>query len=261
MSKTPENTNPSSVTHPAPDAPTQAPAAPAGQDSPVSSISNPAQPANLPMEVASAGTPNSQPAPEQNLNFSTENIGQWAAKQESPFAAQNRKTSEKKKARAKRTPIIILGVIAGLLLVGGIITLIIVLVQSSGKVEPPEIYGSSSTDIYDYQDALSQIYRDSDENLDAVADAVDGTLSTEAGKANEAQVRIAEAYFYGENGDFQRAIDALGDVDPSQLSIEQQVMYYDTLYYSNTILGNDELADEYFQKSYELRVELGGEGG
>lgn len=205
------------------------------------------------------------PSTATNVSFSTDKIGQWAAKQEKPFAAQNQKEQIKKaeriRARKKALPFMILGIILGILVIGGVATLIIALNQPAGKVEAPEIYGNSDNDIYEYQDSLSEIYKENGDNFDAVSDAVDKTLATESGKANQAQVRIAEAYFFAENSQYQRAIDALSGVDPATLSIDQQVMYYDTLYYTNMVLGNKDLADEYFKQSYEIRVELGGEGG
>lgn len=235
--------------------------------SPTAAAPTPANSSSEPASVANELTAAQPTAPSTatNVSFSTDKIGQWAAKQEKPFAAQNQKEQTKKaeriRARKKALPFMILGIILGILLIGGIVALIIALNQPANKVEAPEIYGNSDNDIYEYQDSLSEIYKENGDNFDAVSDAVDKTLATESGKANQAQVRIAEAYFFAENSQYQRAIDALSGVDPATLSIDQQVMYYDTLYYANTVLGNKDLADEYFKQSYEIRVELGGEGG
>lgn len=245
---------PATVTAPAVASPTPA--------TPTPAISIP-EPASVANEVTAAQP--TTPSTATNVSFSTDKIGQWAAKQEKPFATQNQKEQTKKaeriRARKKALPFMILGIILGVLLIGGIVALIVALNQPADKVEAPEIYGNSDNDIYEYQDSLSEIYKENGDNFDAVSDAVDKTLATESGKANQAQVRIAEAYFFAENSQYQRAIDALSGVDPATLSIDQQVMYYDTLYYANTVLGNKDLADEYFKQSYEIRVELGGEGG
>lgn len=249
----PTNTTASSI--PTTSTASAAPAASASS-TPPTSPSTPTTPSAPPVSSAPASA---------SVNFSADKIGQWAAKQEKPFAAQNQKEkAEKAKrthARKKALPFIIICTVLALLLIGGIIVLIVALNNPASKVEAPEIYGSSDNDIYEYQDALSKVYQDNDNNLDAVSEAVDKTLATESGQANTAQVRIAEAYFFAENGEYQRAIDALSGVDPAQLSMDQQVMYYDTLYYANVVLGNKEQADEYLRQSYELRVELGGEGG
>lgn len=230
-----------------------APATPALPTTPITSTS------------PAPSTSPSTPATPANVNFSADKIGQWAAKQEKPFAAQNQKEKvEKAKrthARKKALPFITICIVLALLVIGGIIALIIALNNPSSKVEAPEIYGSSDNDIYEYQDALSKVYQDNDNNFDAVSEAVDKTLATESGQANVAQVRLGEAYFYGANAEYQRAIDALANVDPSRLSLDQQIMYYDTLYLCNMFLGNSDLADEYSKKVYELKVELGGEGG
>lgn len=258
------------VTQPAPAAPTPTPSpTPTATPTNTTASSIPAASTASAAPVAStSSTPStspSAPVAPANINFSADKIGQWAAKQEKPFAAQNQKEkAEKAKrthARKKALPFIIICIVLVLLLIGGIITLIIALNNPSSKVEAPEIYGSSDNDIYEYQDALSKVYQDNDNNLDAVSEAVDKTLATESGQANVAQVRLGEAYFYGANAEYQRAIDALANVEPSRLSLDQQIMYYDTLYLCNMFLGNGELADEYGKKVYELKVELGGEGG
>lgn len=217
--------------------------------------------------MSDSGLPKKSTDNKVETEFTTENIGRWASKQENPFAAQNRRTAAKKQkqneARKKATPYVaaIAGVIASVVAIIGLIFIIIALVNR--ELEPdgtPTIAGGTAEDIVDYREILQNFYNNSsstqEEKVQEVNDFVQDTLSTSNGREYEREVKIAQAAMYMNNGLYFDAINTLDGVSADGLGLDQQQMYYNILYYCYACLGNYDKADEYTNTLYEIISEL-----
>ncbi len=174
--------------------------------------------------------------PKTEVKFSSANIDQWRANQGNPFEEQNKKDAERKQKNAALrkkilipTIIIISLVLIGLL-IWGIITWI-----NSANPEPtpdpdiPTISGGTTDDIIDYRDKLQNFYNNRGESLEAVEDAVNATLDTEAGKENASAIKIAQMGFYAMNNYNEQTIATGDNLDVEQLSLNDKITYYSYL--------------------------------
>lgn len=204
-----------------------------------------------------------------DIQFTTGNIGRWASQQEDPFAEQNRKRAVKKhtrnQKRQKAAPIIVIisGVILATAAIVGLIFLIIHL-SNRRPNEVPEISGGTTQDITNYRDVLQNFYNQrpdatEDEKLQAVQDAVNGTLDTANGREYEAQVKLAQALFYFDKGMYENASKTGSEIDESKMSLEDKRLYYNIMYYCYGKMGQQKLSDEYLAKLYEVANELSGQ--
>ncbi len=208
---------------------------------------------------------------EADIQFTTDNIGRWASRQENPFAEQNRKEQAKKQERAKKrkkfSPIVIISAsaIAIIAAVVGLVFLIIYIVNRPVPIAPPTIAGSTMQDISDYRDLLQNLFNQNngtnEDKRQEINQTVDGSLSTNNGKENAAAIILAQASFYLNNGVYDEALRAASTIDPEQLPLEQQVLYYNILCSGNSVLGNEELANKYSAIMYDIVDQLGGIGG
>lgn len=204
--------------------------------------------------------------PTQNnpaVAFKSDYIGQWAAKQEDPFAEQNRKAAEKKAAqeaaRKKAMPYIKIGsIVAACVAVLAVIITVIVVIINQPKPEVPTITGDSSEDVSDYTDILQDAY-DQNQNLDDVDKIVEDTLNTDNGREYEAQVRLAEMVFYFDNDLYQQLIDTGVRIDPNSLQPDQRLRYYNYMRYGYSVLNDNDKANEYMDLVFELSNELSGD--
>lgn len=221
----------------------------------------PSQPQNIQPQNAQSQSP--QTAPNQNVAFKSDYIGQWAAKQEDPFAEQNRKAAEKKAAqeaaRKKALPYIKIGsIVAGCVAVLAVIITVIVVIVNQPKPEIPTIAGGSSEDVSDYTGILQNAY-DQDKNLDDIDKIVEDTLNTDSGREYEAQVRLAEMVFYFDNDLYQQLVDTGRKIDPMSLQPDQRLRYYNYMRYGYSVLNDNDKANEYMDLVFELSNELSGD--
>lgn len=209
--------------------------------------------------------------------FKAENIGRWAAKQENPFAEQNRKAQAKKQAidkkRLKAGPIIgiVLGVICAIAAVVGLVVLVINLVtrQPEQKITyAPTIDGSSEEDVTKYQDLLQQFFNEQQNSVPSNQDdylssnqlsaninqVVQNTLNTSSGKANENAVLFAQLSFYSLNGFYNGVIEVAPKINVDQLSDYQKVGYYNCLADAYNGLGNSDEAQVNYDKMLEITL-------
>lgn len=214
--------------------------------------------------------------------FKAENIGRWAAKQENPFAEQNRKAQAKKQAadkkRIKAGPIIgiVLGAICAIAAVVGLVVLVINLINQRPEQKityTPEIAGSSEEDIAKYQDLLQQFFNEQQNsaasgqdgylsfsqlgaNIDQV---VQNTLDTSNGKANENAVLFAQLSFYSLNGFYSDVIKVASKINVDQLSDYQKVGYYNCVADAYNGLGDADNAQINYNKMLEITLPVNAE--
>lgn len=206
-----------------------------------------------------------------DVQFSSQNIGRWAAKQESPFAKQNRerqaKRREQNKKRQKAAPFIVIlssAAVVGLALWG--LVMIIVGWVNQPRIEAPTIAGSSEQDIIDYRDKLQNLFNqnvsgNAQDKLQAIQNAVNGTLDTTDGLENENAVKLSQMLFLANNSYYDEAAQIAETFNPDELTVEQQINYY-------TILRLKAQRDEDYEENdrvsiiiYNLYNELGDEVG
>lgn len=246
----------------------------------------PSQPQNIQPQNAQSQSP--QTAPNQNVAFKSDYIGQWAAKQEDPFAEQNRKAAEKKAAqeaaRKKALPYIKIGsIVAGCVAVLAlIVTVIVIAVRDPDLDYTPEIAGSSEEDIIEYRNLLQQLYNkkkdeqgseddpvnppnmvdvpsnDSQEDkelINSVNQVVQNTLNTPSGKEHANAVLCAQAYFYYNNGYYQEVVDTIKQIDTNYLNNSVKSNVYEVAANSYYWLGDEETADTYYSLLLAMPVE------
>lgn len=204
------------------------------------------------------GTSASQSNP--NVAFKSDYIGQWAAKQDDPFAEQNRKAAEKKAAqeatRKKALPYIkIASIVAGCLAVLAVIITIIVVIINQPKPEVPTIAGGTIEDISDYKNKLDEIY-EQDKDMSAVEDAIDDAMNTDNGRKYANQLKLSQMMFYIGQSIYDEAINIGETVEVEQLELLQQANYYALMAMSCASIGDYSGADEYNSRAYEVNLQL-----
>lgn len=238
------------------------PAHPSAAAQPQTTQPQSSQPQNpQPQSASHASAQNNQN--NSAVAFKSDYIGQWAAKQEDPFAEQNRKAADKKAAqeaaRKKAMPYIKIGsIVAACVAVLAIIITVIVVIINQPKPEVPTIAGDSSEDVSDYTGILQDAY-DQNQNLDDVDKIVEDTLGTDNGREYEAQVRLAEMVFYFDNDLYQQLIDTGVRIDPNSLQPDQRLRYYNYMRYGYSVLNDSDKANEYMDLVFELSNELSGD--
>ena len=211
-----------------------------------------------------------------NVAFKSDYIGQWAAKQEDPFAEQNRKAAEKKAAqeaaRKKAMPYVKIGsIVAGCVAVIAIIvTVVLVVTHDSDASYAPEISGSSED--YDRKkdektddDYLENIAGtgetpennpQEDEGLIAgVNQIVQNTLETVGGQNNTNAVLCAQAYFYFNNGYYQEVVNTIEQINLDTLDNTIKSSIYEVAANSYYWLGDEEKADAYYDLLLAIPLE------
>lgn len=201
-------------------------------------------------------------AGDSGVAFKSDYIGQWAAKQDDPFAEQNRKAAEQKAAkeaaRKKALPYVKIGsIIAACAAVVAIIVVVVVAIVNRPKPEVPTIAGDSSEDISNYVDILQNKYNES-QNVEDVSEIINNTLNTNNGREYEAQVRLAEMVFYFDNDLYQQLVDTGLKIDPMTLQPDQRLRYYNYMRYGYSVLNDNDKAAEYMDLVFELSNELSG---
>lgn len=210
-----------------------------------------------------SSSPHNQPSEsgssDPKLQFKAENIGQWTGKQEDPFAAQNRaKEAKKQKSTATfkkfRPYLIIAGIVIAVgLVVWGIVALVryIQLESLQREGDYVSVYSNVLQELYDAHDGSMR------EKYDAVVERVQEDIDKTTNNEEINELRLAQAFFYNDNDFCMETIRLLeNDVDPDLLPLVLQISYYESLYYAYVNIGEDETANTYFIKAYDLRADL-----
>lgn len=202
-------------------------------------------------------------------NFQTKDIGKWKAQQESPFAEQNRRSSEHKQAQKDKhrrlMPYVVLVICVAVvgLVTWGLIVLILTSAGGRDSADEPVIADNSLGAALDYskvlQDNYDQQSGNAEQKLTVVNQMVNDAVQLDSGVTNS--LRLAQATFYFKNGFYADSLEILEQLDLEKLTTEQQWGYWNLMYYIYAALGDTEEADAAGIKSYELRKELGGAGG
>ncbi len=196
--------------------------------------------------------------------------GSKTAQRINPFAEQNAKLAEKKKAKTqKRKKGIIIGIVCGCIVLIAAIVIVIIILNSGPKIEyTPEITGSSEEDILDYRNLLQQFYNqqkaenesndnsEEDHNLVSnINQVVQNTLNTSIGKENANAVLNARVYFYYNNGYYQEVINLLPQIDMDMLDNNLKANIYEVAANSYASLGDMENANAYYKLLFITPVE------
>lgn len=200
-----------------------------------------------------------------DLKFSASSIGKWQAKQDGFFAQQNRerqKKKSKKEARWRkvRKYLIISGCALG---AAAAISAIVLIIIHFVNYEPTISIGNgTSEDIQRYADELEEIYMSDGGTISEVNEAVNKTLNTSEGQKYKNEVLLAQLLFFAGQYYYDGVIEAGEQVNPDELTLEQQLDYYGAVGYAYLKNGQKEKGNDYQFKAYELMSELGmGQGG
>lgn len=207
----------------------------------------------------------SKPNSTTPMQFLSKDIGAWSARQENPFAEQNRRAAAEQTAKQqaklqlkeqfkKYLPIanyVVVGVSTFLVLLFSILWLVGVFIPT------PEIAGDSTDDINNYVNALQEIYDDFNENPKIVKKAVNNTLRTDNGKKYHDAARLGQALFSQDNALYRDAVNAAHDVAAAEsLTLYERLRLYNVFYYSGYYAGDKELSEVYDPVVSELIYEL-----
>lgn len=209
--------------------------------------------------------------------FKSEYIGQWAAKQENPFAEQNRKAAEKKAAqeatRKKAMPYIKIGSIAAacIAVLAVIIAIIVIINQpaplpdditlgSSGAAEVTE----SAQKVFDnYVNKLGDktVETDegpalTDEEMQGAIDAVSNYFQQQSNRTEDISTKInlvlIEMEFYGYKGQPEAIIKAAEGFNIDDMTPSQARQFLGILMGASYSVGNLEAGTKYAKQLSEL---------
>ncbi len=229
-----------------------------------------------PQSLSPKGTNENQT--KESPRYNTANIGQWASRQENPFAAQNRKAKVRKQEsdlkRQKATPLVAFAVGAVLVAVAvwGLVMLVMTLLGSNALPEDLQIGSDGAAEL---QDRAQEIYNeylqsngsnddseppsaeDTDAAINAAADYFNKQSNRAKDDAEKASVALVEMMFYGDNGQSQKVIDMRDKVNLDYLNDTQKIQYYGMLMNAASNTGDLELRQEVMEKMSEIVPEDG----
>lgn len=200
------------------------------------------------------------------VQFTADNIGRWASRQENPFAEQNRKAAAKKQRdneeRKKATPIvaIILGVAAVIAAVGGLVALIVFLINSQPDESLPEISGSTLESSTEYYDVLQNFFNQH-HDLQVVEDALDAKIDAASDEQIANMTKLAGMVFYLKNNSASNAQQLGEQIDPETLELTARSRYYYLMMTAYHELGDADKSQTYRELNYATNLEIGGNGG
>ncbi len=201
-----------------------------------------------------------------NVAFKSDYIGQWAAKQEDPFAEQNRKAAEKKAAqeaaRKKAIPYVKIGsIVAGCVAV--IIVAIVIIINITKPAPLPEVTPEESATMTEEAQKIFDKYTqginlDDAENLtekekEDIQKAVD-----EVGKYYEQQadrtednsvviqLTMDEMMLYLWNNQPEAALKASERIDPNIMDTEEKISFYSLMGNIYDGFGDNTQAEYYY---------------
>lgn len=215
------------------------------------------------------------PAPDRSVTFKSDYIGQWAAKQDDPFAEQNRKAAEKKAAqeaaRKKAMPYVKIGSITAACV--AVIIIAVVIIVNITKPKPlPEVTTEESAamteeaqKIFDKHtqninlDDTENLTEKEKEDIQKAVEEVGKYYEQQAERAQDntviAQVIMEEMSFYLWNNQPEAALNASEKFQTEGLDSTQLSNFYGMMQELYLVLGDEEQAERYLQ----LMIDVIGE--
>ena len=226
---------------------------------------NSASPTPAASPTASPASPQPNQQNQQDVKFQTSSIGKWQAKQDGFFAQQNRERQEKKTKQEaswrKARKFLFIG--GGCLLgVAAIVVTVLLIIHFKDDESAISIGNGTSEDIQNFTDELESVYMSDGGTISDVNEAVNKTLNTSAGKRHKNEVLFAQLLFFSDQYYYGGMIEVGEQINPDELTPQQQVDYYNAMSYAYLDNGDTDKGDECRHKAYDMMIELGiGEGG
>lgn len=208
------------------------------------------------------------------IKFHSQEIGEKIAKKEDPFYVQNQKHAEKREQQQKQQRILIIAavVLAGLAVLGIIIWLVVANLSGSQTSDQEEatvlVTDGSDAEIDNLRDLANRV--ENGESVDFKFETEDaGPSSIETGedifamamdqatdKNLQNQVRLAEIYYQFDQANYEEIAAICSKIEAEALSAEQQQSLYTVCADAYSQQGEQNLADEYRQKSVKVAESL-----
>lgn len=210
-----------------------------------------------------------------NVAFKSDYIGQWAAKQDDPFAEQNRKAAAEKAAkdaaRKKVMPYIKIGsIIAAAAAVLAVIIVVIVVIatpkpittltpeeSTSFQEEAQKIFDrhTQNIDLSNTENLTDREKEDIEKALEEVGKYYERQADRAENNEAQAQVTMEEMSFYLWNNQPEAALKASEKISTEGLTSDTLSNFYGMMQSTYYVLGDMEQAERYFN----LMVETIGE--
>lgn len=210
-----------------------------------------------------------------NVAFKSDYIGQWAAKQDNPFAEQNRKAAAEKAAkdaaRKKAMPYIKIGsIVAAAVAVLAVIIVVIVVIatpkpitaltpeeSASFQEEAQKIFDkhTQNIDLSDTENLTDKEKEDIEKALEEVGKYYEQQADRAENNEAQAQVTMEEMSFYLWNNQPEAALKASEKISTEGLTSDTLSNFYGMMQSTYYVLGDMEQAERYFN----LMVETIGE--
>lgn len=211
---------------------------------------------------------------DMKIKFHSQEIGEKIAKKEDPFHVQNQKHAEKRNQQQKQQRILIIAavVLAGLAVLGIIIWLVVANLSGSQTSDQEGatvlVTDGSDTEIDNLRDLANRV--ENGETVDFEFETEDaGPSSIETGedifamamdqatdKNLQNQVRLAEIYYQFDQANYEGITVICSRIEAEALSAEQQRSLYTVCADAYYQQGEQNLADEYRQKSVKVAESL-----
>lgn len=114
--------------------------------------------------------------------------------------------------------------------------------------------GAENEAVNNYVAQLQKIYNAGSDNgsdnaagMEKVTQAVDNAVQSKQGEAQAGSIRIAAMVLAYQNSDYDKVISLTGEINPDELSLQDQITYYATLYAVYDGNGDTEKAQEAFR--------------
>lgn len=212
--------------------------------------------------------------------FTTENIGRWASKQENPFAEQNRKAAAKKQKKAetrkKATPYVV--IIAAVIAVGlAIFGLVMIIIAFQPRLPDDLALGSEgAAEISDaaqnvYEEQLKKFYNQHGSNaagsvenpseeavndaLNAVSDYYNEQKDKATDDAQKTQLGILEMQTLGFKGKNEDLIRIGLTLDKHRMGVVDRNYYYGIMANAYYSIGDIERGDYYLDQIPDATTE------
>ncbi len=232
--------------------------------------------------TAQTTNPTQTTGPSSNIAFHSAAIGTQTARPKDYFAEQNQETLTKKQAHSTRIRWLLI-FSCGLVGVALVIGLIWWIIASITKTEPVDPSTSDTTQGMQFNDdTIDENMAELQEQVNSafaatVIDDGEGTveiagdltaaekvfaevLNNPENSSYTSQINLTKLIFYVDNGEYERAISIIPEINVDKLTGEQKVSYYNNLFIAYTSLGDTTTANDYLKLQTTTQIEIGGGG-
>ena len=203
------------------------------------------------------------------VKFQSKDIGIETAKPQDTFAKQRKEAEKQQRTTKKNRRIIIVAasIFGALLLIGLTIWLVLFLNREPEPAAPtgPSVVFSEgtrddnlnelsnlATEAYDEQITINDDHSvNSTSNLEAAEEVFDSTAARPENEGHLNDIIFTRLLFYAGNGEYDRFLAYIDQVDPSQLSADEQAQLYNAASRVYGALGDTEKANEYIELNRE----------